>query len=89
MRPFVSNLLGTHSKACSCRNKRRHSRASAERDVRTLVSHGAHDYKLRWSTAFVPSTRLFLFSRNSSARLSRFVRFKLASIWQKLGATDP
>ena len=61
----------------------------AERGVHTLVSHGAHDYKLRWSTSFVPSTRLFLFSRSSTARLSRFVRFKLASIWQKLGATDP
>ena len=61
----------------------------AERGVHTLVSHGAHDYKLRWSTSFVPSTRLFLFSRSSSARLSRFVRFKLASIWQKLGAADP
>jgi len=61
----------------------------SERGVHTLVSHGAHDYKLRWSTAFVPSTRLFLFSRSTPARMSRFVRFRLSSIWKKLGATDP
>jgi CelD/BcsL family acetyltransferase involved in cellulose biosynthesis len=61
----------------------------ASRGVHTLVSHGAHEYKRRWSTAFVPSTRVFLFSRNNCARLSRFLRFRLASVWQKLGSEEP
>jgi hypothetical protein len=31
MKPFISNLLGTHSKPSSCSGKRGHSRPSAER----------------------------------------------------------
>ena len=61
----------------------------ATRGVHTLVSHGAHEYKRRWSTSFVPSTRVFLFSRSNCARLSRFIRFGMASVWQKLGSEDP
>jgi CelD/BcsL family acetyltransferase involved in cellulose biosynthesis len=61
----------------------------ATRGVHTLISHGAHEYKGRWSTAFVPSTRLFLFSKSKSARLSRFVRFGMASVWKKFGSPDP
>ena len=57
--------------------------------VHTMVSHGAHEYKRRWSTAFVPSTRVFLFSRSISGRLSRFVRFKMAPLWRRLGAMEP
>ena len=57
--------------------------------IHTMVSHGAHDYKRRWSTAFIPSTRLFLFSRSSSGLLSRFVRFTMAPVWQRLGAEEP
>jgi CelD/BcsL family acetyltransferase involved in cellulose biosynthesis len=61
----------------------------AERGVHTVVSHGAHEYKLRWSTAFVPSTRVFLFARTNSARVSRFVRFTTAPLWRKLGVGEP
>jgi CelD/BcsL family acetyltransferase involved in cellulose biosynthesis len=61
----------------------------SERGVHTVVSHGAHDYKLRWSTAFVPSTRVFLFARKNFALVSRFVRFTMAPLWRKLGAGDP
>jgi hypothetical protein len=57
--------------------------------VHTLMSHGAHDYKQRWATAFVPSTRVFLFSRGSASLLSRFIRFRMAPVWRKLGAMDP
>lgn len=57
--------------------------------VHTMVSHGAHEYKRRWSTAFVPSTRVFLFSRCSSGLLSRFIRFRMAPVWRRLGAVDP
>jgi CelD/BcsL family acetyltransferase involved in cellulose biosynthesis len=61
----------------------------ASRGIHTLVSHGAHEYKRRWSTSFVPSTRVFLFSRSSCSRLSRFIRFGMASVWQKFGSPDP
>ena len=61
----------------------------ASRGVHTLVSHGAHEYKRRWSTAFVPSTRVFLFSRTSSGLLSRFIRFRMGPVWQRFGAEDP
>ena len=57
--------------------------------VHTMLSHGAHEYKRRWSTEFVPSTRVFLFSRCSSGILSHFLRFRMASVWQRLGAEDP
>jgi CelD/BcsL family acetyltransferase involved in cellulose biosynthesis len=61
----------------------------AARGVHAMVSHGAHEYKRRWSTAFVPSTRTFLFARGTSGLLSRFIRFRMAPVWQKLGAEDP
>jgi CelD/BcsL family acetyltransferase involved in cellulose biosynthesis len=61
----------------------------ASTGVHTLLSHGAHEYKRRWSTAFVPSTRVFLFSRRGSAILSHFLRFRMARVWQRFGAEDP
>jgi hypothetical protein len=61
----------------------------SERGVHTVVSHGAHDYKMRWSTAFVPSTRVFLFARRNSALISRFIRFKMAPLLRKVGIDDP
>lgn len=57
--------------------------------VHTLVSHGAHEYKRRWSTAFVPSTRVFLFARGAPAQVSRFLRFTLRPVWRRFGAEDP
>ena len=57
--------------------------------VHTMVSHGAHEYKRRWSTAFVPSTRVFLFSRSISGLVSRFIRFRMAPVWRRFGATEP
>jgi CelD/BcsL family acetyltransferase involved in cellulose biosynthesis len=57
--------------------------------IHTFMSHGAHEYKRRWSTAFVPSTRMFLFPRSSTSILSRYIRFGLAPVWRKFGAEDP
>ena len=57
--------------------------------VHTLISHGAHDYKRRWATAFVPGTRVFLFSRGTASLMSRFIRFRMAPVWRKLGVMDP
>jgi CelD/BcsL family acetyltransferase involved in cellulose biosynthesis len=57
--------------------------------VHTVISHGAHAYKRRWASAFVPATRLFLFAPGARATISRFVRFRLRPLWQKLGAREP
>src|SRR5262245_1480780 len=57
--------------------------------VHTLVSHGAHEYKRRWATAFVPSARMFLFSTGVAGRMARFVRFTLRPMWRRMGAEEP
>jgi hypothetical protein len=46
--------------------------------IHTLVSHGAHEYKRRWATAFPPLVSLFLFQRGMRARLSSFLKFRIA-----------
>jgi CelD/BcsL family acetyltransferase involved in cellulose biosynthesis len=51
--------------------------------IQTVISHGAHEYKRRWSTWFVPQRRLFLFSRRPRAAASRLARFSLQPIWQR------
>jgi CelD/BcsL family acetyltransferase involved in cellulose biosynthesis len=56
--------------------------------VHTVVSHGAHDYKKHWASAFVPQQRLFLFARGPRATATRFVRFRLLPLWRQLGAID-
>jgi CelD/BcsL family acetyltransferase involved in cellulose biosynthesis len=57
--------------------------------VHTVISHGAHDYKKHWATAFLPSTRVFMFSSSLKASATRLIRFRLASLWRWLGAGDP
>jgi CelD/BcsL family acetyltransferase involved in cellulose biosynthesis len=57
--------------------------------VRTVVSHGAHEYKRHWASAFVPSTRVFLFARTARAAATRLLRFRLAGLWRRLGAAEP
>jgi CelD/BcsL family acetyltransferase involved in cellulose biosynthesis len=57
--------------------------------VHTVISHGAHDYKKHWATAFLPSTRVFMFSSNLRASLTRLVRFRLRSVWTRFGAEEP
>jgi CelD/BcsL family acetyltransferase involved in cellulose biosynthesis len=61
-------------------------RRLAEAGVHTVVSHGAHEYKRAWATAFVPQKRLFLFSPRPRAAATRFVRFGLQPLWRRLGA---
>ena len=57
--------------------------------VHTAVSHGAHEYKRHWASAFVPSTRVFLFARTARAAVTRLLRFRLAPVWRRLGAAEP
>ena len=57
--------------------------------VHTVVSHGAHEYKKHWATAFVPGPRLFLFSRRPKALATRFLRFGLRPLWKRIGAAEP
>jgi CelD/BcsL family acetyltransferase involved in cellulose biosynthesis len=64
-------------------------RELASAGVHTVVSHGAHEYKRHWATAFVPSTRVFLFARTARARLTRLLRFSCAPIWRRFGAPEP
>jgi CelD/BcsL family acetyltransferase involved in cellulose biosynthesis len=54
--------------------------------VRTVLSHGAHEYKKFWATAFVPQQRLFLFAPRPRAMATRFVRFGLQPLWKRFGA---
>jgi hypothetical protein len=51
--------------------------------VHTVISHGAHDYKRHWATAFVPQRRMFLFSPRPFAAAARLVRFHLQPLWQQ------
>ena len=57
----------------------------ATHGVHTVVSHGAHDYKKHWATAFVPQKRVFLFAPDLRAAATRFVRFGLQPLWRRLG----
>jgi len=57
--------------------------------VHTVISHGAHAYKKHWATAFLPSTRVFMFSSSLKASATRLIRFRLASLWRWLGAGEP
>jgi hypothetical protein len=52
--------------------------------VPVVISHGAHDYKKHWATQFFTQKRVFLFSAGPKAAASRFVRFSLAPLWQRL-----
>ena len=54
--------------------------------VHTMVSHGAHEYKKHWATAFVPQTRVYLFTRRPRALATRFVRFGLLPLWRRLSS---
>jgi CelD/BcsL family acetyltransferase involved in cellulose biosynthesis len=58
----------------------------ASAGIHTVVSHGAHEYKRAWSTAFVPQTRLFLFPPRPRAAATRLVRFGLRPLWRRLDA---
>lgn len=46
--------------------------------VGTVISHGAHDYKKHWATAFVPQKRAYLFSPGLRSTAARFIRFSVA-----------
>jgi CelD/BcsL family acetyltransferase involved in cellulose biosynthesis len=52
--------------------------------IHTIVSHGAHEYKRAWSTAFVPQKRIFLFPPRPRAAATRLVRFGLQPMWGRL-----
>lgn len=56
----------------------------AETGVHSVVSHGAHEYKRRWASAFVPRLRVLVFTPHVRARAARFVRFGLAPFWQRV-----
>jgi CelD/BcsL family acetyltransferase involved in cellulose biosynthesis len=53
-----------------------------------VVSHGAHDYKKHWSSAFIPQKRVFLFAPGPRATATRVVRFGLQRLWQRFAAQE-
>lgn len=55
--------------------------------VHTVVSHGAHEYKKHWATTFVPQKRAFLFAPGIRGSATRFIRFGLRPLWERLGGT--
>lgn len=57
--------------------------------VDTVVSHGAHDYKRRWSSRFVSSPRTFLFAPSLRGSSARFIRFQAAPLWRWLRLREP
>lgn len=52
--------------------------------IYALLSHGAHEYKRHWATAFVPQTRVFLFPRRPRATAARVMRFGAQPLWGRL-----
>jgi CelD/BcsL family acetyltransferase involved in cellulose biosynthesis len=56
--------------------------------VHTVISHGAHDYKKHWASAFVTQKRVFLFAPGARATATRFVRFGLLPVWRRFGAAQ-
>ena len=50
-------------------------RQLADGGLHTLVSHGAHEYKRQWASAFVPQKRLFLFAPRPRAFVTRLLKF--------------
>lgn len=57
--------------------------------VHTVISHGAHEYKKHWATEFVAQKRVFLFAPSLRGAATRFIRFSLAPLWQRLGRLQP
>ena len=57
--------------------------------VSIVVSHGAHDYKRRWSSRFVSSPRTFLFAPSLRGSSARFIRFQAAPLWRWLRLREP
>lgn len=51
--------------------------------VHTVVSHGAHEYKRHWATAFVPQKLVFVFAPRMRAAATRVIRFRLRPLWAR------
>ncbi len=76
---FSANSPGSHLLQLALRRL-------AEHGVRTMVSHGAHEYKRRWATEFVPVVDAYFFSRGLKGRLSRRMKFHLQPLGDRVRA---
>lgn len=54
--------------------------------IHTVISHGAHEYKRRWTKDFPAVFRVFLFPPRLRANVSRFLKFRMAPA---LGRNEP
>lgn len=52
--------------------------------IHTVVSHGAHEYKKHWATAFVPQRRALLFAPTLSGSAARGAHVALRPLWQRI-----
>lgn len=57
--------------------------------VHTVVSHGAHEYKKHWATAFIAQKRVFLFAPRMRSAVAHFIRFSMAPVWRRLHLIKP
>jgi CelD/BcsL family acetyltransferase involved in cellulose biosynthesis len=53
--------------------------------IRLVVSHGDHEYKRRWASAWQPQVRAVLFSGGLRGRLSRLARFRIPAWMGRAG----
>ena len=54
-----------------------------QQGVHTVVSHGDHEYKRFWASAFVNDTRAFIFRPSPRAQISRLMRFKVLPLFSR------
>lgn len=62
-------------------------RQLADAGIGQMISHGAHEYKRSWATAFIPQTRVYLFPPRPRARLCQLVRFGLGPLMRRVGTS--
>jgi hypothetical protein len=62
----------------------------ADAGIQTVISHGAHEYKRHWATAFVPQRRVQLFAPTARGRAARLAHVRVRPLLTRLNRkTDP
>jgi CelD/BcsL family acetyltransferase involved in cellulose biosynthesis len=56
----------------------------ADAGIHTVVSHGAHEYKRHWATAFVPQRRALLFAPTVRGIAARLAHVRVRPVWDRL-----
>ena len=56
----------------------------AETGIHTVISHGAHEYKKHWATAFVPQRRVLLFAPTARGMAARLAHLRVRPLLARL-----